>query len=367
MEQLLTIVKRHLLEYPMLKPQDLVKLIYQNEFGPGHLVKDSDYSEQMLIEEFHNLNYKLSHSRIEQIGNGLVRIYLFDLSEKFLKALNLMFVKTAEKYQITTDSKQQKIQEYQKKLDLMVEHYNELSCSFSKAELKDYLHIHEAAGYPMVRHSEQYRAYYHPAYRVIDERYAPYLELAAQILEQGKSEKQNSRLIVGIDGNAAAGKSTMAAVLSELFDAEVIHVDDFFLPLELRTQSRFEKPGENVHYERFIEEVATPLRHKEKTFSYRRFSCKKMDYDDSVKIDGMKMVIIEGAYAMRPEYIDLYDIKVFLQIDEEQQMNRIINRNGKEMSENFKLKWIPMEHEYFEFFHIKDKCDFVYQTNEHLI
>ena len=32
-------------------------------------------------------------------------------------------------------------------------------------------------------------------------------------------------------------------------------MDDFFLPMELRTAERLEEPGGNVHYERFSAEV----------------------------------------------------------------------------------------------------------------
>ena len=34
------VLLQHFDRYPRMQPQDAVKLIYQQEFGPGHLVKD---------------------------------------------------------------------------------------------------------------------------------------------------------------------------------------------------------------------------------------------------------------------------------------------------------------------------------------
>ena len=45
--------------------------------------------------------------------------------------------------------------------------------------------------------------------------------------------------IIAIDGRCAAGKTTLAARLAKELGGDVIHMDDFFLPLELRTEERF--------------------------------------------------------------------------------------------------------------------------------
>ena len=66
--------------------------------------------------------------------------------------------------------------------------------------------------------------------------------------------------VIALDGRAAAGKSTLAAALAETLQAAVIHMDDFFLPPALRTPQRLDRPGGNIHYERFAEEVLPRLR-----------------------------------------------------------------------------------------------------------
>lgn len=168
--------------------------------------------------------------------------------------------------------------------------------------------------------------------------------------------------IIAIDGMCASGKSTFAENLSAEFGMQVIHMDDFFLPYSMRTAERLSQPGGNVHYERFAEEVITPIK-KRTDFEYRVFSCSEGGYTGSVSISASKPIIIEGAYSMHPEIPDIYDLKIFSEISPEAQLRRIEKRNGKEALAAFKEKWIPFENRYFEAFQIKKKCDIII-TNE---
>lgn len=83
--------------------------------------------------------------------------------------------------------------------------------------------------------------------------------------------------VIAIDGRAASGKTTLAAALAAETGGAVVHMDDFFLPAELRTPQRLAAPGGNVHAERFAEEVLPFLR-QGRPFCYRRFDCRVMDY-----------------------------------------------------------------------------------------
>ena len=84
------------------------------------------------------------------------------------------------------------------------------------------------------------------------------------------AEKQH--VVVAIDGMAASGKTTAAEQLTEQLGGEVIHMDDFFLPPEMRTEERLSQPGGNVHYERFMTEVAGNLSEGE-PLTYGVFDC----------------------------------------------------------------------------------------------
>lgn len=170
---------------------------------------------------------------------------------------------------------------------------------------------------------------------------------------------QKENVIVAIDGNSAAGKSTLAHLISCTFDCNIIHMDDFFLRPEQRTLERLKEIGGNVDYERFEEEVVTGI-HSRKSFNYRPYDCKRMKLKEEVYVEPKKLNVIEGVYSMHPSLTQDYDLKIFLQVKNEEQKKRILKRNGELMYKRYLEEWIPKENSYFLEFNIKEKCDIMY-------
>lgn len=166
------------------------------------------------------------------------------------------------------------------------------------------------------------------------------------------------RIIVAIDGNCAAGKTTLAAFLSERYDCNVFHMDDFFLRSEQRMPARLQEPGGNVDYERFGEEVLLPLR-SGGSFSYRPYDCGAQALSAPVSVMPRKLNIVEGTYALHPYFGDVYDLKIFLSISPEDQRRRILKR-PLFLHRRFFEEWIPMEKMYFDTLSIPEKCDVCY-------
>ena len=169
-------------------------------------------------------------------------------------------------------------------------------------------------------------------------------------------QAQKERVIVAIDGRCGSGKTTLAARLQRDLDCSVFHMDDFFLRPEQRTAERFAAPGENVDHERFLEEVLLPL-HNAQSVTYRPFSCARQQLDDPVTVTSSRLAIVEGAYACHPDLWAYYDLRVFLTIDPETQMQRIEARNGAEKARQFRDRWIPFEEAYFDAFDVQARCD----------
>ena len=178
-----------------------------------------------------------------------------------------------------------------------------------------------------------------------------------------QSLKANEQVVVTIDGMSAAGKSSLAALLKEAYGCYVISLDSFFLRSEQRTPERLAKPGGNIDYERFLEEVLMPLR-AGAPFAYRPFDCSVMDFSDPIYVDKHPLTILEGVYSMHPYFAQscnsnaVNDISVFLKIDEATQHDRLIKRNPA-LFDRFINEWIPMENTYFEHFNVAEKCNFV--------
>lgn len=168
---------------------------------------------------------------------------------------------------------------------------------------------------------------------------------------------QNERIIVAIDGHCTAGKTTLAGALSEIYDCNTFHMDDFFLRPQQRTPARYAQIGGNVDYERFLEEVLTPLK-AGSAFSYRPFDCGTFTLTAPVYAAARKLNIIEGTYSHHPYFGDPYDLKIFLTVTPQIQHQRIMKRPAF-LHKRFLEEWIPMENRYFDGFHICDKADMI--------
>lgn len=170
--------------------------------------------------------------------------------------------------------------------------------------------------------------------------------------------KEKDFILIAIDGRCGAGKSTLAMQLQKLLSCNVIHMDDFFLRPEQRTQERLEVPGENVDHERFFEEVIKPLS-KNEAFSYRPYCCAQQKLCEAIKVSPSRITIVEGSYSCHPKLWDYYDLHIFADVDYDEQIRRITARNGEAAAQVFKEKWIPLEEKYFEAYSVKERCELV--------
>jgi uridine kinase len=168
----------------------------------------------------------------------------------------------------------------------------------------------------------------------------------------------NDKVLVAIDGNSGAGKSTLANMFYKYYDCNIFHMDDFFLRPEQKTLERLKEVGGNVDYTRFKEEVLDNLT-KNIVFKYQVYNCKIQSLDSFTIVKPKKLNIIEGSYSMHPTLINYYDYKIFLSIDSESQIKRILERNGEFMLKRFIDEWIPKENEYFREFNIRELADVV--------
>ena len=166
------------------------------------------------------------------------------------------------------------------------------------------------------------------------------------------------RHTIAIDGRCAAGKSTLADSVAGQIGASVIHMDDFFLPMHMRTPERLQEPGGNVDYERFRQEVLPYLGGQE-DFSYQAFDCSTMKPGEWRRVSAARFTIVEGAYSCHPKLGDYMSLRIFMDVESKLQQERIKKRNGEERLEVFLKKWIPMEEAYINAYAIAKKADLI--------
>ena len=116
-------------------------------------------------------------------------------------------------------------------------------------------------------------------------------------------------------------------------------------------------PGENVDHERFLEEILLPLKNGAEEITFRPFDCGVRSLAESISVKVARVCVIEGSYSCHPSLWDHYDLRIFLTVDPEEQMRRIILRNGSEKAAQFAERWIPLEEKYFSAYDISSRCD----------
>ena len=334
----------HLKKHPEAEVQDAVKFLYQASFGGGHFLSDPDGAYLYLLKEAEIANLDAPYT--EALGEQYARINLSALQELSPKTLFAMFKASSE--DTPTDKTAF--------LSLLDELEN--ADLFDKAEKTALLKSYRAAGCPAVHHSEAYRRAYHPAYRVVKKAYADFLPAFIAI---DKLTTEKTPVTVAIDGLCGSGKTTFAALLQSVYDCNLFHADDFYLPMPMRTPERYATPGGNVHWERILSDILEQIP-KNESFSYRVFDCGVMDLGDAVQVTPKTLNILEGSYSTHPELIGRYDLKIFLKTSPETQSARILKRNGSARHKMFVEKWIPLENLYFTSYPVEKQCDLVFTT-----
>lgn len=333
----------HRNRYPLMTEADVVKLFFQGILGCGHLLGSEEDVTTGVTREMQGLSPDASAPLTEDLPGEYVRLYLApakaaDISPLWIARLMLL-----------SPSANQSREDVQRVLASLEDEELGGSRQAFKAccdQLRD--------EHFLPFHSEQYRTAYAPAYRVIS-REAAHLLPALQVIAKQLQEKPT--IIIAVDGPCASGKTTFSERLSfVLGHAPVVHMDDFYVPHAMKTPERLVQPGGNADIERFCEEVLHPLLQKGHA-SYRPYSCHLDQLMEPVDIPPASVTIIEGAYALHPKTGCPYDAAFFLSVPKDIQEQRIRRRNGDQGWSAFQNRWIPLEQQYFNAFHLpNDDC-----------
>ena len=342
--------------YTGLQPQDLLKALHQSAFGCGHFVTDEEAGVAFLRQEMRSAR-PAPGPAVELLDGDYCRIHLQWARTRGIapETLFRIFALSSREVSGTEEDRQAVLEE---KLAVLLELARERALPFGLEEVETAVAEFRAAGFPACHHSEAVRALFAPAYRLI---HTDYLRLLPVLADIDRLRAKKKHLVVAIEGGAGSGKTTLAALLENIYDCTVLHMDDFFLRPEQRTEERLATPGGNIDHERFAAEVLEPLTAGQ-SIAYRRYDCAAQTVLEAETIQPRPLVIVEGAYSMHPALAEYYDYSVFLDISRELQCARIERRNTPELQERFFSQWIPMEQAYFAAMDPKGRCDIVLEV-----
>lgn len=332
----------HMCSYPKMEPVDYIKLAFQHSFGVGHLLTDPLLASDGIRREMREMRSPSCPKEAESVGSGMVR-YPLSLIENGTEAevLAKAMMLTAQGF------------------------------SGSQETLSDALHSLEALGDPniarsvsewlsagggAVHHSESFRREYGPHYRLIKAEFAPFLKPAAKLLDLASKRP----VCIAVDGRCGSGKTSFSDFMSKLSDCNVMHMDDFYLPMSERSPDWRKVPAGNMDFMRLKTEMLDPLR-AGREFEYRPYLCASGRLSEPVPMKPKRLNIVEGSYSHHPDIAEYFDFKVFITVSQDEQKRRLSEREGEYFPE-FLRTWIPCEENYFAAFSVQDGCDLLITT-----
>ena len=165
------------------------------------------------------------------------------------------------------------------------------------------------------------------------------------------------QIVISIDGPCGGGKTTIAKEIEKEMGYNILHMDDFYLPFDKRDKNWMNIIAGHMDYDRLIENVIKPYKEKKKT-NYISYDCHCDKYLHEIPIDLDKFLVIEGSYTSHPILDEYVNVKIFVDIDKDEQVKRLTKRNPA-VVDKFLSMWVPFENRYFEELKIKDNSDLV--------
>ncbi len=161
MEEIEEILSTHCARYPLMEPQDCIKLIYQNEFGAAHAVKNAEVSMDQLIQEFESVTADSSEELVVPIGNHRCRMNL-------ARAKTILTAgEVGQWFLADAACAPGSMAEFMHKMKLFKKNWESYGFNYTQDQVDEFLSWYRSQGYPAVHHTPAYRVAYNPHYRIM--------------------------------------------------------------------------------------------------------------------------------------------------------------------------------------------------------
>lgn len=178
------------------------------------------------------------------------------------------------------------------------------------------------------------------------------MELIAALSDLCKAKK---RPIIAIDGPAGAGKTTLAheiyLALSTKMSVQVIHMDDLYAGWDNALTADLSKILTYLVEQHLAN---SPAR-------IQRYNWSASTFHDSEEIAPSDLLILEGVGSGDIEIQDKFAALIWMEIDPEDGLKRVVNRDGAHVQEEME-KWLTTQAQYFLQHSTREKADFILTT-----
>jgi len=182
-----------------------------------------------------------------------------------------------------------------------------------------------------------------------------------QIKNVINEKKLQGQVVISIDGPCGSGKTTISKEIEEKLHFNILHMDDFYLPFQKRDKNWMNIIAGHMDFDRLIDNVLEPYKERHKV-NYISYDCHSDKFMQEIPVDLNKFLVIEGSYTAHPLLAKYVDLRIYIDIDKDTQVDRLTKRNS-DVVDKFISMWVPYEYRYFEELKIKELSDLVIRND----
>jgi hypothetical protein len=162
--ELAAFINREYEAHPRMEMADLYKLLYQAEFGPGHLLANADAAKEYLLLEAKSRGPNSSQPLTEPCSpdGSVIRVNLAPFLARNLSFDDLFTVMKESAGEISGSEKS--LRSTWRQVGELIDAF---AIPFPKERYQEFSKFVQDYKFPEVHHSREYTLEYHPSYRVV--------------------------------------------------------------------------------------------------------------------------------------------------------------------------------------------------------
>jgi len=207
-------------------------------------------------------------------------------------------------------------------------------------------------------------------------------ELIKYLAEVILNTKRHHPVRVGIDGVDASGKTTLANLLADYLKSQNVDIirasiDGFHNPKTIRYQKGRNSPEgyykDSFNNQAIVDNLLAPLgnngnlEYKKAIFDFKTDS-EVVSPVETAKKDSI--LIMDGVFLVRPELVDYWDLKIFIEADFKITVSRASKRDGyylgseQEILDKYNQRYVPGQQLYFKEAKPQEKADIIIENSD---